>query len=270
MKQGLEKKRWSDEVFSFLTQRIPDRPGLACFDFDNTLIHNDFGERLMEAIVKEGMPFLPKDLSHYFQDTAFWKDHHTKPLAEKEVRLWEEYSHRLKEDGVESAYRWTSFLFQGFSISEFNSFSRVKWNEVSRKKDALAVFPQPEMLDLIAFLQMYNWEIYVVTASPELGIRAIISFFGLEESKVLGMKQTLDENQKTTAEIIEPYTYGDGKVKAIQHFIGKTPDLAFGDSMNDYPMLCYAKKGIGIDKGSLEFRTACQKSGLLLQPFFEA
>ncbi|MCG6148352.1 haloacid dehalogenase-like hydrolase [Leptospira levettii] len=266
---NLTKHSWTDEIYNRLTTLIPKKTGIACFDFDNTLIRNDFGEKIMDQIIRENLTFLPTDLSPYFRDKKLWKDHTKLSLAEKEHLIWEEYAFQLKEFGIERGYRWTCFLFQGLSKEDYYEISRRAWKRVNLPEDESGVFPQVEMKDLIQFLYHHNWQVYIVTASPEPGIAAIAHHFPVLESNVIGMRQTLNAQEKYTHELIEPYTYGEGKVKAIEERIGHYPDLVFGDSFNDYPMLIKAKEfGVAIDKGDPEFVKACSAKGILIQPYF--
>lgn len=265
----LPKRSWTEEIHQLLMQIIPEGPGLACFDFDNTLIRNDFGEKIMDQIISEGMPSVPKDLSFYFRDQELWTDHTKLSIPEKEHLVWEEYSYQLKEFGIERGYRWTSFLFQGLTKEEFYEVSKRAWKQVFHPDKESGVFPQPEMKDLIRYLGEYGWTVYIVTASPEPGISAIANHFPVKEELVIGMRQTQDTNGRYTAKLIEPYTYGEGKVKAIEERIGRYPDLAFGDSFNDYPMLQKATKlAVGIDRGNPEFVEACVAKGIKIQPYF--
>lgn len=265
----LTKNSWTDEIYDRLTALIPSKTGIVCFDFDNTLIRNDFGEKIMDQLIKEGLQFLPKDISLFFRDKHLWKDHTKLSFSEKEHLVWEEYAYQLKEFGIERGYRWTSFIFQGLTKEDYYEVSRRAWALVNQPDKESGVFPQVEMKDLIQYLNHHNWKVFIVTASPEPGIAAIAHHFPVFESHVIGMRQVLDENKKYTHELIEPYTYGEGKVKAIEERIGEYPDLVFGDSFNDYPMLNKAKEfGVAIDKGDPEFVKACSSQGILIQPYF--
>ncbi|XDD55257.1 HAD family hydrolase [Leptospira sp. WS4.C2] len=266
---NLTKNSWTDEIYGRLTTIIPRKPGIACFDFDNTLIRNDFGEKIMEELLHDGLKFVPKDLSDFFRDKELWKDHTAINTAEKERLIWEEYSYQLKEYGIERGYRWTSFIFQGMNQEEYYEVSRRAWERVNIPDRDSGVFPQVEMKDLIAYLYHHDWTVYIVTASPEPGIAAIAHLFPVEESKVIGMRQELGENGKFTHRLIEPYTYGEGKVKAIEERVGLYPDLAFGDSFNDFPMLCRAKQmAVAINRDNPEFASACAAKGIYIQPYF--
>ncbi|MDF3821032.1 HAD family hydrolase [Leptospira sp. 96542] len=262
-------RSWVPEIHSQLKSIIEGNSGLACFDFDNTLIRNDFGEKIMEEIMLDGLPNLPKDLSQFFRNSEIWRDHTKLSFVEKQNLIWEEYSYNLKEFGIEAGYRWSCFLFQGLSPEDYERISAKVWKRVNIPDESIGVTPQKEMLDLVYFLQKNNWRIYIVTASPEPGIAAIASHFSIKKENVIGMRQTIGLDGKYTASLIEPYTYGEGKVKAIEKWIGEYPDLAFGDSFNDFPMLCTAKKmGVAIDKGNPEFVEACSKQGIYIQPYF--
>lgn len=266
---NLTKNSWTDEIYDRLTTIIPKKPGIACFDFDNTLIRNDFGEKIMEELLHDGLIYVPKDLSDFFRDKEIWKDHTAINTAEKERLIWEEYSYQLKEYGIERGYRWTSFIFQGMNQEEYYEVSRRAWERVNIPDRDSGVFPQVEMKDLIAYLYHHDWTVYIVTASPEPGIASIAHLFPVEESKVIGMRQELGENGKFTHQLIEPYTYGEGKVKAIEERVGVYPDLAFGDSFNDFPMLCRAKQmAVAINRDNPEFASACAAKGIYIQPYF--
>lgn len=266
---NLTKNSWTDQIYDRLTTIIPEKPGIVCFDFDNTLIRNDFGEKIMEELLHEGLKFVPKDLSVFFRDKELWKDHTAIQTTEKERLIWEEYSYQLKEYGIERGYRWTSFIFQGMNKEEYYEVSRRAWERVNIPDRDSGVFPQVEMKDLIAYLNHHDWTVYIVTASPEPGIAAIAHLFPVEESKVIGMRQELGGDGKFTHRLIEPYTYGEGKVKAIEERIGVYPDLAFGDSFNDYPMLCRATQmAVAINRDNPEFASACSAKGIFIQPYF--
>lgn len=258
------KKSWAPDIHAKLVSLVSTkREGLACFDFDNTLIRNDFGEKMMEEVIGDSLRYVDLDLSDFFRESELWKNHSLVPQRDKERLVWEEYSYQLKEFGIERGYRWTAFLFEGLDREIFFEYSQKAWERVRGK-----VFPQPEMKDLIAYLYENHWTAYIVTASPEVGVQAIAPSFPIEEDKVIGMRH-IQVSGKNTRQIREPYTYGEGKVRAIQERIGRVPDLAFGDSFNDYPMLCYSKQGIGIDRGNPEFVAACLSKGILVQPYFQ-
>lgn len=179
--------------------------------------------------------------------------------------VWDEYEKKIRFEGMESAYRWSSFLFSGWKKEDFIKYTNFVWkNSIEQKRISI----YSALLKLINFLKKNDWEIVVVTASPTWAIEAVIANFGLTPKQILGMNLEL-KNGYTTSKIIEPYTYGEGKVKAIQNHFGKTPDLAIGDSMNDLPMLSASKLAIVLDRGRYpEFISSCRLKGFSIQSIF--
>ena len=79
----------------------------------------------------------------------------------------------------------------------------------------------------------------------------------------------LEKDGISSVEIAEPYTYGEGKVKALLERVGANADLAFGDSENDFPLLKSATRfGVLIDKGNSELADKCRSINCLIQPVF--
>lgn len=246
-------------------------PGIAAFDFDNTLIKNDFGEAVMNCLIQDGLLELKSEFSEFFRDKKkakrIWKLKERNPSIFKEF-VWAEYFQIMKEEGVEKAYRWSSFLFSGWKDKNFRSYAKKIWNQELKSKEQTAVSPYKEMIGLVQFLLEKSWRVYIVTASPESIIQEVSSKFSIPQENVIGMKLEM-ENGFSTPRLIEPYTYGEGKVKALYERIGDYADLAFGDSENDFPLLKSAKRfGVLIDKGNLSLADQCRKIGCLIQTAF--
>ena len=179
-------------------------------------------------------------------------------------KIWEIYDSIMKKEGVESAYRWTSFAFLGWDKEKLSEKAKEIWFEsINSKKIQI----QPEIQNLCSLFKEYSWTVYIVTASPTLIIEPLASIFHVLPKRVLGMNLKLI-NGKTTPEIIEPYTYGNGKVHALKNEHVHEVLLAFGDSRNDLPLLKYAKNGILFDRGDEALKRDCESLGIQIQPFF--
>ncbi len=262
---------WSDELYSYLTELIPNHVGTVAFDFDNTLIKNDFGEAVMNSIIQEGLPFLKEDFTKFFSDHDFaakiFAERFENPKSLSDFIL-NEYSNLIQNNSTEFAYRWSSFIFSGLSEPEQKEFTRKVWTKEINSTETSSVKIFQDMIHLIQFLKFHNWEIYVVTASPEIIIREVASHFHIDPLNVIGMNLEI-ENGIFTPKIIEPYTYGIGKVNALQSRFGLQADLAFGDSENDFPLLCSARKmGIALDKGDTKYIEKCRDKNFLIQKHF--
>ena len=262
---------WNENIHLFLNRTIPGKKGIAVFDFDNTLIHNDLGEAVMFSLIGNGLEKFSGNFHFYFRDKikakSIWKKKDEDRRTFSEFIL-SEYRFHSQNSGVESAYRWTSFIFSGWEKSEMRQYSRDIWNRNINSDLASAIRPYKPMQDLVSFLKFHGWIIYIVTASPAWVIEEVSREFYLESGSVIGMNLVMS-GDRNTPEIIEPYTYGEGKVSAFLQKTGQSPDLAFGDSENDLYLLASAKiKGVLIDKGDPVFRDKCLANNFLIQPVF--
>jgi len=241
---------WSTETAEYLETIIRSKAGLAAFDFDNTLICGDFGEYLMDRITENLLFPVTEETSKKFQDP----ENALKILSSKDPQavfqlVQSEYSRMLKNYGLEPAYRWTSFLFSGWTDVKMKEYAEGEWIP-AMKSGKIRVFS--EMKDLLNLLRANGWEIWIVTASPEPAIRAVAHHFQISEANVFGMKLDHDSEGRGTEQISEPYTYGEGKVKRFHSETGQYPDISFGDSINDFPLLQNSKSGVFFDRGNEE------------------
>lgn len=259
----LPKRNWTDEVYNFLVSQKEDNRVIA-FDFDNTLVKNDFGEAVMEYILYTGMPKFKENFSEHFSDSfeaeKIWKDRKNSPSILRDFAI-KEYESIIQSEGLEKAYRWTSFIFSGYSPSELRSAARTVWENDKN------ISPYEEMRDVIRFFKKLNKEIFIVTASPTCVIQEVANEFFVDEKKVIGMNARLKDGI-FTSEIVEPYTYGEGKVKALGEIVKNIPSIAFGDSENDFYLLKNSETGIFIDRGNEKIKSKFQNIGSLIQPVF--
>jgi phosphoserine phosphatase len=95
----------------------------------------------------------------------------------------------------------------------------------------------PEMLQLVANLKEYGFEIYILTASPEFLYQKFVSEqYGIPVTNVLGAKCVVKDGV-TTDEIILPIPQDDGKAHTIETFIKTRPLIVGGNSRGDMDML---------------------------------
>ncbi len=225
----------------------------------------------MNSLIQDGLLELKESFTDFFQDKT--KAKRIFRLRERNSNLlkefvWNEYSRIMKEKGVEEAYRWSSFIFSGWVEKKFRIYSKKIWKAELKRKEITAVSPYKEMVALVKFMLEKEWKVFIVTASPETIIQEVSSVFSISKENVIGMK-LVEKEGISSPEIIEPYTYGEGKVKALWERVGAKPDLAFGDSENDFPLLKSATRfGVLIDKGNPELADKCRSINCLIQPAF--
>lgn len=94
----------------------------------------------------------------------------------------------------------------------------------------IAVFT--EIMDLMAALRDAGVDVYVVTASCESIVRALVQTlaFPVEPERVLGLRPNSDP-------ATYPVTYRAGKVRVIQEHLPTAPILVAGDANTDFEML---------------------------------
>ncbi|MBM9501313.1 HAD-IB family phosphatase [Leptospira sp. 201903071] len=243
---SIRRDFWNPDLYETLSRLSP---GKAAFDFDNTLVKNDFGEAVMELFLSQGVPAYREDISSFFSEknrerilSARFKD----PLLFRSLVL-EEYDSIQQNLGLEASYRWSSWIFSGHSPEELKTISRSVWNQHAEDSDSLSVKIYEPMKELVSHLQASGWEVWIVTASPQEIIQSVSKLFEIPEEKVLGMQLSL-QNGIHSSRILEPFTYGKGKVARFQESARGLPDLAFGDSVNDFPLLESSKLGVFLDR----------------------
>ena len=95
----------------------------------------------------------------------------------------------------------------------------------------------PEMKEFIANLKEYCFEVWIISASPELLYQKFISEeLGIPVTQVLGAKCVV-ANGRTTGEIIPPIPQDDGKAVTIETFIKAKPLIVGGNSRGDMDMI---------------------------------
>lgn len=207
----------------------------------------------MQELVKSPNPYLKNLLELEFQLSSIPVD-----------LIRQRYENILKEKGVEAAYRWTSFLFSGDKAGVLSEKSLEIWNQcITEKKISIA----PEIFELCSILKKHGWKMVIVTASPTHVIRAVSEKFFIPREHVFGMELEI-RDEIVTESIREPFTYGRGKVLTLDKNLGRIPDLAFGDSRNDLPLLLHSKQGILLSRGDRELERELKSGGVIIQEGF--
>jgi phosphoserine phosphatase len=95
----------------------------------------------------------------------------------------------------------------------------------------------PEMKQLIANLKEYGFEVWILTASPEILYQKFVAEeFGISNVNVVGAKCVIKDGV-TTGEIIPPIPQDDGKAHTIETFIKTRPLIVGGNSRGDMDMI---------------------------------
>lgn len=95
----------------------------------------------------------------------------------------------------------------------------------------------PQMRELLANLKEYGFEIWILSASPELLYQGFVrKELGIPVDRILGVKSVV-RNDTVTNTMVLPVPQDDGKADAIQTFIKARPLFAAGNSRGDMEMM---------------------------------
>lgn len=95
----------------------------------------------------------------------------------------------------------------------------------------------PEMRELLANLQAYGFEVWVVSASPEVLYQQFVhKALGIPLDRILGVRSVVQYNH-ITSEIVQPVPQEQGKADLIETVIKAKPLFAAGNSRGDMEMI---------------------------------
>jgi len=95
----------------------------------------------------------------------------------------------------------------------------------------------PQMRELLADLKAYGFEIWVLSASPELLYQQFVhEETGIPVDRILGVKSVI-RNDTVTNTLVFPVPQDEGKAEALQTFIKAQPLFAGGNSRGDMEMM---------------------------------
>jgi len=273
-------EEWNQETKSVIEDLLNSeiQNPIAVFDFDNTLIYGDQGTNLMNYLI---LNLLIKGNEDWFWDESHWqyvdkKDYENVKLkfnlaylnkddVSYAIDLLDEIYkvfYKLEEINLEIAYRWTKILFAGFTIQELKQYSEISFRNALNDKIEDFMLPSgntiqqgirihPLFYRFVQELKKREWKIFIITASPEPAIQAISYYWSIPEEYVIGMKLK-QSHGILLPEIIEPYTYNEGKYLNLKKYIDEPITLAVGDSLPDIFMLEKAKVPIFVKRKNKE------------------
>lgn len=212
-------KGWSkevnDRIESFLNSTIVIKERkVAAFDCDGTL----FGQ----------VPFYLADEALYMYAKEKYQGRNDKVSKEK----MEIVKKMVPEDNTSVPYvRNRVNFFAGITTSELLRIG----NECFHEKYPAKFYP--EMRQLLANLKEYGFEVWVISASPELLYQQFVhEQTGIPVERILGVKSVI-KNDIVTNEIILPVPQDQGKADVIQTIIKTHPLIVGGNSRGDIEML---------------------------------
>jgi phosphoserine phosphatase len=222
--------------------RLADTPGrpFAVLDFDNTCIVNDVGEATLAFMCRH-------HLLRYGELLPCGAQPCDPPYHE---RVFRHYYALLDDGDIRAASLLCARMLAGFKPDEaaavvsaaLDSEGTVPGGtELYGIPIARGLAVRPGLRRLIDFAAANNIQTWIVSASPEVAVRAAMRRFGLS-GDLIGLRHRIDGGVLSHA-LDEPHSIAEGKVDCIKQLIDgkRRPLFAVGDSVYDLPMVEYAE-----------------------------
>lgn len=204
------------QIEAFLESTVPMKTRkVAVFDCDGTL----FGQA-----------------PYYLADEALYEyakknyEGKTDAKSKEKMKIVDQLLHgdNVGVDFVQNRVRFLS----GLTADEIQAIGNNMFHEKYQNK------MYPEMKALIRNLEDYGFEVWILSASPELLYqRFCAEQLGLPEDRILGVKSRVGEGGVVTDELVYPVSQDEGKADVVRTFIKADPLFVGGNSRGDLEMM---------------------------------
>jgi phosphoserine phosphatase len=205
---------------AFLESTVPMKiRKVAVFDCDGTL----FGQA-----------------PHYLADEALFayaKDNYagkTDAKSKEKMKIIDQLLHgnNVGVDYVQNRIRFLS----GLTPEQIKNIGNDMYHMVYQNK------MYPEMKALIQNLKNFDFEVWIISASPELLYqRFCAEQLGIPEDRILGVKSLVTADNIATDQLVFPVPQDNGKAEVVNTFVKATPLFAGGNSRGDMEMMNTSK-----------------------------
>lgn len=209
-------KETNDRIESYLNSTITMKERkVAAFDCDGTL----FGQT----------PYYLADEALYDYAKKNYEGKKDAKSVEK-MKIVDELLHG-DNVGVQYVQNRARFL-SGMTADEIRKVGKDMFMEKYQTKF------YPEMKELLANLQEYGFEIWVITASPELLYEQFVTEeLGIPNDRILGIRTVTTPDGISTDKLVYPVSQDEGKAEVIHTIIKARPLIVGGNSRGDMDMM---------------------------------
>lgn len=177
---------------------------LTIWNFDNTILHGDTSEGLVD---NEGK-LIFKGLAQVAIEAGLSKKY---PANGGFARFWKDYKAMEKKDEPK-AYGFLAQILAGAKQNDVLNLSTSYFDTTLKQHFFQAA------KDLIVSLQNHNIQTRVITASPQLFVQGASPFLNIPRGQIYGIK-TVVKDGIITDQLALPVTTRQGKVEKIQEII---------------------------------------------------
>lgn len=197
----------------------------------NQLIQNSVNEKGRKIAVFDGDGTVLGQVPHYLADECMYI--YAKEHPDKHPEIIQEM---VKQSNVSLPYVQNRVKFiEGLALQDYRDLGEMCYEKYYPGK----VYPQ--MKELISVLKKNNFEVWIVSASPEGMYQQFLSKeLEIPVTNIIGVKSII-RNGIITSEIIPPVPQDHGKKEAIESFIQDRPLIVGGNSRGDKEMIEYSK-----------------------------
>jgi HAD superfamily phosphoserine phosphatase-like hydrolase len=189
-----------------LLEVLEGAPGIAAFDADGTLWDGDVGEELLAKLAREDRLLPPAGPSAF-----------------------EDYCARFRRDPADA------FAYAGLALAGLREdFVATEAERLFAERPDGWIFPP--MRELVAGLLAGGWRVYIVSASIRWSVEPGARLLGLDSDHVVAVEVVV-KHGRLTSEVRQPVPTLAGKPDLLRQRAGRGPDLAFGNSLLDLPLL---------------------------------
>ena len=198
-----------------IAEALDGPPGLAAFDADGTLWHGDVGEALLLELIAEGRLLDP-------------------PPGD----LFAEYARRVEVD-ARDGFAFAVRLMAGLAVDEISQ--RAERIFATRFQSQLFA----PVVALARELTAKGWELWIVSASNRWSVEPGARRLGIPAGRIAAVELGV-VGGRLNAEIATPLPTLEGKPELLRLRAGRGPELAFGNSLLDVPLLEAARLAVAV------------------------
>ncbi|MBI2789128.1 MAG: hypothetical protein HYX59_10640 [Elusimicrobia bacterium] len=123
----------------------------------------------------------------------------------------------------------------------------------------------PEMRDLAVKLREAGVDVWVVDDLPQPVLTASAADYGVDPSRVAGVRAAPDGN-RYSASVLKPVPTRSGKAEIIKAGLGRAPDFALARDGADLDLMSYGTGLRVVLSGDKELEAKAREKGWLIQP----